>query len=130
MSASSAGNPVAEPEPSPTPRRRFLRWLSGLGAAISAFLVGYPSIRAFFWPTRAPPSTDHWVRVVDDVALVDIGTPARIDYNAFDFRTTGLQPATGNHVFLGNDLRNYGARYLTVALSYRPGLLKRSRSTM
>jgi MtrB/PioB family decaheme-associated outer membrane protein len=51
-------------------------------------------------------------------------------YNAFDFRTTGLQPATGNHVFLGNDLRNYGARYLTVALSYRPGLLKRSRSTM
>ncbi len=51
-------------------------------------------------------------------------------YNAYDFRTTGLQPATGNHVFLGNDLRNYGARYLTISLSYRPGLLKHSRSTM
>jgi MtrB/PioB family decaheme-associated outer membrane protein len=51
-------------------------------------------------------------------------------YNAYDFRTTGLQPATGNHVFLGDDLRNYGARYLTVMLSYRPGLLKHGRSTM
>jgi hypothetical protein len=51
-------------------------------------------------------------------------------YNAYDFRTTGLQPATGNHVFLGNDLRDYGAKYLTVMLSYRPGLLKRGRAAM
>ena len=39
----------------------------------------------------------------------------------YHVRTPGLQPATERHVFLGHDLRNYGARYLTVTLSYRPG---------
>ena len=65
---------------SPSPRRRFLQWLSGLGAAISGVLVGYPALRAFFWPTRAAPVKDHWVKVVDDVALLDIGAPVRIDF--------------------------------------------------
>ena len=82
MPASSMGDSTPDPEspPTQTPRRRFLPWLSGLGAAASAFLVGFPSLRALFWPTHAAPSPDHWVKVVDDVALVDIGTPVRIDF--------------------------------------------------
>ena len=80
MQASSTGDPVSDPEPARTPRRRFLQWLSGLGAAMAAVLVGYPSLRAFFWPTRAKVAPDHWVKVVDDVALVDIGAPVRIDF--------------------------------------------------
>jgi menaquinol-cytochrome c reductase iron-sulfur subunit len=79
MSVSSTGDPASEPGPV-TPRRRFLKWLSGLGAAVSAILVGYPSLRAFLWPTRVTAGTDHWVKVVDDVALLDIGVPVRVDF--------------------------------------------------
>ena len=71
--------PYEQPAPN-TPRRRFLRWLSGIGAGLSAGLVGYPVVRAFFWPIRSAPPADHWVKVVDDVALLDIGTPVRVDF--------------------------------------------------
>jgi Rieske Fe-S protein len=54
--------------------------LSGIGAALSAGMVGYPVVRAFFWPIKAAPPADHWVKVVDDVALLDIGTPVRVDF--------------------------------------------------
>lgn len=77
--------PDAPPEQTPpsSARRRFLRWMSGIGATISAGLVGYPALRAFLWPIRQSPPTDHWVKVVDDVALLDIGTPVRIDFVEF-----------------------------------------------
>lgn len=83
MSASPLPDAPLQPPPPSTTRRRFLRWLSGLGAAMSAGLVGYPALRAFFWPTSAAPGTEHWVKVVDDVALLDIGAPVRIDFVEF-----------------------------------------------
>lgn len=51
-------------------------------------------------------------------------------YNQNDFRTLNLAPATGNYIFLGNNLSNYDARYLTITLSYRPGLIRLGRSTL
>ncbi|HTL06541.1 MAG TPA: Rieske (2Fe-2S) protein [Gemmatimonadales bacterium] len=79
--ASSSDPQFSDSEPPPaTPRRRFLRWLSGLGAVLSGGLIGIPSLRAFFWPTHVAPSKEHWVKVVDDVALVDIGAPMRVDF--------------------------------------------------
>jgi Rieske Fe-S protein len=83
MSASQLPDAPSQPSPPSTGRRRFLAWLSGLGAAMSAALVGYPALRAFFWPSRSTPPTEHWVKVVDDVALLDIGTPVRIDFVEF-----------------------------------------------
>jgi Rieske Fe-S protein len=54
--------------------------MSGIGALFSAGLVGFPAVRAFLWPMRPAPSTDHWVKVVEDVALMDIGSPVRVDF--------------------------------------------------
>jgi hypothetical protein len=51
-------------------------------------------------------------------------------YNQSDFRTLNLSPATGNYIFLGNNLSNYDARFLTITLSYRPGLIRLGRSTL
>jgi len=70
-----SGGPVPVP-----PRRRFFRVISGIGATLSAGLVGYPALRAFLWPIKPVSKAEHWVKVVEDVALLDIGTPVRIDF--------------------------------------------------
>jgi len=47
-----------------------------------------------------------------------------------DFRTFGLLPAEGNGIFLGNNLNDYNASYLTVSVSYRPQLLRIPRPAL
>jgi len=47
-----------------------------------------------------------------------------------DFRTLGLKPAEGNGIFLGNNLDDYNARFLTLSVSYRPRLLRLARPAL
>ncbi|HCU10669.1 MAG TPA: hypothetical protein DGB72_00915, partial [Gemmatimonadetes bacterium] len=47
-----------------------------------------------------------------------------------DFRTLGLQPSTGNAIFLGNNLNDYNARYITISVSYRPRLRRVARPAL
>jgi hypothetical protein len=47
-----------------------------------------------------------------------------------DFRTLGLLPAEGNGIFLGNNLDNYNARWLSFTVSYRPRLLRITRPAL
>lgn len=47
-----------------------------------------------------------------------------------DFRTLGLHPAEGNGIFLGNNLNDYNASYITVSVSYRPHLLRVPRPAL
>ncbi len=61
-------------------RRRFLRWASGLGAALSALLVGIPSITAFLSPGFKRNAPRGWIKVADDVATLDVGTPIKVDF--------------------------------------------------
>ena len=51
-------------------------------------------------------------------------------YNQNDFRTLNLAPATGNYIFLGDNYNNYDARFITLSMTYRPGLLRLGRSTL
>ena len=60
-------------------RRRFLRWASALGAALSAAMVGIPSLAAFFTPGFARPRPKAWLKVADADKL-DIGTPVKVDF--------------------------------------------------
>lgn len=82
MPAPEQRDPDPQPDSArpPLARRRFLAWLSGIGATVSAILVGYPSLRAFFWPSGSTPSPEHWVKLVDDATQLEIGTPIRIDF--------------------------------------------------
>lgn len=61
-------------------RRSFLKWVSGLAAATTGVLVGLPVVRALVSPAIARPPTESWVKVADDVALLDLGVPIRIDF--------------------------------------------------
>jgi Rieske Fe-S protein len=61
-------------------RRGFLRWISGIAAAVSAAVVGVPVVRALASPAFAKPPADNWVKVADDIALLDIGVPIRLDF--------------------------------------------------
>jgi menaquinol-cytochrome c reductase iron-sulfur subunit len=62
------------------PRRGFLQRVSALLAAIVAGIVGVPALRALASPVRAQPASDNWIKVADDTALLDIGTPIRLDF--------------------------------------------------
>lgn len=61
-------------------RRGFLRWISGFGAAVSAVLVGVPALRAFVSPMVARQRKDNWIKVADDIALLDVGVPIRVNF--------------------------------------------------
>ncbi len=71
---------VEKPEVAPVGRRGFLKWVSGIGGGIIALLVGIPAVRAFVAPTVAKPATNDWIKVADDVALIDTGVPVRVDF--------------------------------------------------
>jgi menaquinol-cytochrome c reductase iron-sulfur subunit len=61
-------------------RRGFLQWVSATCAAIITMLAGLPVIRALVSPTLAAAPPETWVKVADDIALLDIGVPVRLDF--------------------------------------------------
>jgi menaquinol-cytochrome c reductase iron-sulfur subunit len=80
-SESKQGGEMPGPtQDSPVARRRFLRWLSGVGASLSAVVVGFPVVRAFVSPALPAAPTDSWIKVADDVALIDTDVPIRVNF--------------------------------------------------
>jgi menaquinol-cytochrome c reductase iron-sulfur subunit len=61
-------------------RRGFLRWISAAAATVSAVVVGVPVVRALASPAFAAPPADKWVKVADDIAVLDVGVPVRLDF--------------------------------------------------
>ena len=61
-------------------RRRFLQIVSGIGATLSAVVIGFPVVRAFVSPTLASPPKDDWIKVTDDTALLEVGIPERLSF--------------------------------------------------
>ena len=61
------------------PRRTFLRWASGVAAALSALLVGVPSLAAFLTPGFRRPARKGWIKVAE-ADLVEIETPVKVDF--------------------------------------------------
>lgn len=61
-------------------RRQFLKWLSGLGAALTAVAVGVPAALGFVSPSLRKVTTKKWTKVADDVSTLDIGVPIKVDF--------------------------------------------------
>lgn len=61
-------------------RRGFLQMTAAVAAAITAGVVGVPVVRAVASPALAKPVVDNWVKVADDIAVLDIGVPIRVDF--------------------------------------------------
>lgn len=61
-------------------RRGFLKWMSGVGAALTGLIVGIPAATAFLSPAFKKPVKKEWITVADDVSTLDIGTPIKVDF--------------------------------------------------
>lgn len=64
----------------PTPRRRFLRWMTALGALGSAALAGLPALRAFLSPLLEQPGPETWVKL-GEADLFDLDIPTKVDFS-------------------------------------------------
>lgn len=60
-------------------RRTFLKWASAASAALSALLIGVPSLRAVLSPAFQRPAARKWTKVAE-ADLLDIGTPVKVDF--------------------------------------------------
>src|ERR1035437_3132846 len=70
----------AESEHPDDDRRGFLVKVSAACAGVSAVLVGFPVVRSFVSPSLPQPRVDGWVKVADDIALLDVGVPVRVTF--------------------------------------------------
>jgi menaquinol-cytochrome c reductase iron-sulfur subunit len=102
-------------------RRGFLRWLSGFGAAVMAVLLGTPVIRAVASPALTQPRVDDWIKVADDIAVIDLGVPVRVNFvqNVTD---AWLESRTLNGVWLytedGAKFKAYNGHCTHLGCSY------------
>jgi Rieske Fe-S protein len=60
-------------------RRAFFKWMSTIGAGLSAALAGVPAMMAFLSPAFRPVQRQSWIKV-GEAALFDIGVPDRVDF--------------------------------------------------
>ena len=77
--ASADASPDAE-DANVIGRRRFLRWVSGIGSAVIGILVGVPVIRSFLSPALGKTKPSRWIKVAEDIALIDLGVPVRAGF--------------------------------------------------
>jgi menaquinol-cytochrome c reductase iron-sulfur subunit len=68
-----------EASPSPT-RRRFLAWVTGIGALGSAALAGIPALRAFVSPIFKRPAAGTWIKL-GEADLFDPDVPTKVDFS-------------------------------------------------
>ena len=113
--------PIPGPTSEPIGRRRFLQWVSGLGATLSALLVGVPVLRAFVSPALSSGRSDSWVKVADDIAVIETGVPIRATFveNKAD---AWLEAQQVNSVWLytedGKSFKAYNARCTHLGCAY------------
>ncbi|HTY07018.1 MAG TPA: ubiquinol-cytochrome c reductase iron-sulfur subunit [Gemmatimonadales bacterium] len=63
----------------PGTRRRFLKWLTGIGAIGSAALAGIPALRAFISPIFGRAAPQSWVKL-GEADLFDPDVPTKVDF--------------------------------------------------
>jgi menaquinol-cytochrome c reductase iron-sulfur subunit len=120
---SSAGRAETDADAASVDRRSFLRWVSGIGAAISGLLVGIPVVRSFVSPVLVKPVETGWIKVAEDTALLDVGAPVRVDF-VKDQTDAWIESIAQNSVWLysddGRTFKAYNAHctHLGCAYSY------------
>ena len=102
-------------------RRGFLVWLSTIGGAISGVLVGIPLIRTFVAPALPQPAKDDWVKVADDIALIDVDVPVRVTF-VISSQDAWIESRSLNSVWLyttdGEHFKAYNARCTHLGCGY------------
>lgn len=60
-------------------RRTFLKWATGVGGVLSAFLAGVPAVRAFLSPTFRRTRQEKWIRL-GEVDQFDPDVPTKVAF--------------------------------------------------
>ena len=118
----SAPAEVREEEgPARIERRSFLARISGVGAATMAALIGIPVVRAFVSPVLSHRRVDNWIKVADDIALLDVGVPVRVNF-VQSTTDAWLESRTLNGVWLftedGQKFKAYNGHCTHLGCSY------------
>lgn len=73
--------PLVASEPNPRQaRRKFIAWLSGIGAAMTGLIAGIPAALGFASPALRKQPAEAWRKVVDDVNTLDPEVPNKVDF--------------------------------------------------
>ena len=118
-----ARSPGSEPadKPHDIERRGFLHRVSAIGAAISAAFLGIPVVRAFVSPSLPQPVKDSWIKVADDIALLDVGVPTRLNFVQTQ-QDAWIESRTLNGVWLftedGEKFKAYNAHCTHLGCAY------------
>lgn len=102
-------------------RRGFLNRVSTVSAGITALAVGIPAASAFVSPALPKKPVDDWIKVADDVALLDVGEPIRVNFVKTD-QDAWIETRTLNGVWLysedGEKFKAYNAKCTHLGCSY------------
>lgn len=102
-------------------RRGFLHKVSTVSAGITALAVGIPAAAAFVSPALPQKPLDDWIKVADDVALLDVGEPVRVNFVKTD-QDAWIETRTLNSVWLftedGEKFKAYNAKCTHLGCSY------------
>lgn len=102
-------------------RRGFLHKVSTVSAGLTALAVGVPAAGAFVSPALPKKPTDDWIKVADDVALIDVGEPVRVNFVKTD-QDAWIETRTLNGVWLftedGEKFKAYNAKCTHLGCSY------------
>ena len=60
-------------------RRSFLKFASGVGAAVVGLLAGIPALRAFVSPAFKRKTAEKWIKL-GDVSTFETGVPVKVDF--------------------------------------------------
>jgi Rieske Fe-S protein len=125
MEEPTPATPSAAPDESadaaPIDRRGFLHWVSTVSAGITALAVGVPVVGAFMSPAFPKKSADDWIKVADDIALLDIGEPIRVNF-VKTVEDAWIETRTLNGVWLytedGEQFKAYNAKCTHLGCGY------------
>jgi Rieske Fe-S protein len=102
-------------------RRGFLRRVSRIGAFISSVLIGLPVIRSFISPAMARTTQTKWIKVAEDIALIDLDVPVRADF-VLQQKDAWVETISQNAVWLytedGETFKAYNAKCTHLGCSY------------
>lgn len=102
-------------------RRGFLVKVSAACAGVSAVLVGFPVVRSFVSPSLPQPRADGWVKVADDIALLDVGVPVRVNF-VQELQDAWVESRSLNGVWLytedGDKFKAYNGHCTHLGCSY------------
>ena len=109
------------PETEAIGRRGFLHTVSTVSVGITALAVGIPTVSAFISPALPKKPTDDWIKVADDIALIDVDEPVRVNFVKTD-QDAWIETRTLNAVWLftedGAKFKAYNAKCTHLGCSY------------